>query len=407
MDAQKIVIYGAGSVAKAVILALKANENFDMKNLIGCAVTAKNTNVTEVEGVKVYSIEEIVQKYKDVFVLLAVRERYIEDILPKLESHGIKNYQKVSFKDCIKILEKKWLSNGSEYTDKLYKACKDINLCDEEYLMFLGKQLKEDKLSFEVNFADHCNLNCQCCNHFSPLAKEKFIDKTQYKKDLNQINALFGNRIGRVMLLGGEPLLNPDIVDLLHLTRKILKTATLYLITNGLKFPQMQMDFWDACKENRIGIKVTEYPLNFDYAYWFDFAKKHGVEMVNENPEPIKTTYRLPFKEKGGLDPFKNYAKCYHANQCIVLRDGRLYTCPLAAWIDYLNNHFGTKFPQKEINSIDIYTTKDAETILKYLRNPIKMCEYCDIFNYEYDIPWKTSSKDASEWIDREVCKYE
>ena len=36
-----------------------------------------------------------------------------------------------------------------------------------------------DEFYLEVNLADHCNLNCQCCDHFSPIAKKTFLDFEQ------------------------------------------------------------------------------------------------------------------------------------------------------------------------------------------------------------------------------------
>ena len=314
--------------------------------------------------------------------MIAVRDRYVDDISKELQGRDINNIEVIDFYECINILEKKWIKESDNRARTFIEHIEKEELSDEEYLMFLSKQLKEDYISFEVNFADHCNLNCQCCNHFSPLAEQKFIDKHQYEKDLIQIKTIFGTKIGSLMLLGGEPLLNPEIVDLLDITRKYLPQTTLYLFTNGLLFPNMKKEFWDACKRNDISVKVTEYPIKFDYTKWFDFGLKNGIDIVStENPEKIKSTYRLPLKVDGGLDAYKNYSKCYHANQCVVLREGRLYTCPIAAWVDYLNSYFGTSFPEKDVNSIDIYEQKNAHTVMDYLKNPIKMCEYCDIYN--------------------------
>lgn len=42
----------------------------------------------------------------------------------------------------------------------------------------------------EVNLADHCNLNCQCCDHFSPVASEKFYEFNQYSKDIKRLSYL-------------------------------------------------------------------------------------------------------------------------------------------------------------------------------------------------------------------------
>lgn len=33
-----------------------------------------------------------------------------------------------------------------------------------------------DELTFEISLADHCNLSCQMCDHFSQLSKPWFVD---------------------------------------------------------------------------------------------------------------------------------------------------------------------------------------------------------------------------------------
>lgn len=40
----------------------------------------------------------------------------------------------------------------------------------------------KDKIRFIVDIVDHCNLNCKCCGHFSPLAQKSFLDKETFEK---------------------------------------------------------------------------------------------------------------------------------------------------------------------------------------------------------------------------------
>lgn len=398
-QSKKIVIYGAGIIARAAIIAL----NVEYENSIiieACVVSNKSNNVGSVEGVPVFSFSEYRDNIRDQLVVVAVRDMFRPDVIRTIVDGGIDAYKVLGMSECIDALERKWVSTSGSHGALFREHLNRSELSDEEYLMFLSKQLKEDTLIFEVNFANHCNLNCQCCNHFSPLSDISFIDKEQYRRDLRRLNELFGERIGRVMLLGGEPLLNQDICELLRMTRENLSSASLFLFTNGTLLPKMTEEFWNVCREYGIGIQVTRYPIDFNYDYWFEYAQAVGVEMSDENPEPIKTTYRLPFKKSGGLDAYRNYIKCFHANQCIVLRDSRLYTCPMAAWSDILNNHFGTEFPEPEGCSVDIYKVEDPDVIMRFLRHPVKMCEYCDIYNYEYNIPWAISKKEAGEWLE-------
>ncbi len=396
-----VCVFGGGMIARAMLIALKALPEYPDMNLVGCMVTYANKNVSEVEGYQVYSIDDLVERYPDVEVILAVREMYLDDVKAELEKRGVTSYHFISLDEALASLDSAWRIDAGERADSFAMSLERCDLTTEDKVMFYSKQLKKDQLNFEVNLANHCNLNCQCCNHFSPLAEEGYLDIEGYKRDLSRIHELFGDSIGRVMLLGGEPLLNRDIVEILKLTRHALPQATLYIFTNGLLLGQMTDDFWDTCRDERIGIKVTKYPINVDYDHWQRYAADRGVDLTDENPEPIKTTYRLPFIEEGGLDPYDNYVKCYHANQCIVLRDGRLYTCPIAGWIDQLNQHFNKNFPALEEVSIDIHAASSRDEIDAFLKRPNAMCSHCDIYHYEYNIPWARTKMDVREWVER------
>lgn len=396
---QEIVIFGAGIVARGLIIALKESIGLERVHLIGCVVSSKQKNVKEVENIPVFSIEEFSQEHKDALIIMAVRDSFKEDVIRLLKQYGMEHVEEIAMDDCISVLKSVWERQYPDIAEAFEQRISLSELTQEEQIIFLSKQLRKEALNFEVSLAEHCNLNCQSCNHFSPLAEKKFLDVSEYEMELRRLTELFGKKIGRVMLVGGEPLLHPRLEDIMDISRQYLPDAPIYFITNGLLFPKMKESFWRKCRKNVINIKVTQYPVKFDYAYWECYAKNQGIDISNENPERIKTTYRLPLHREGQFNPYVNYAKCYHANQCVVLREGRLYTCPISAWIDMLNRYYGESFPQMEANSIDIYETEDSREIEWLLKQPVPMCEYCDIAGYEYNIPWRTSRKDKAEWI--------
>ena len=49
---------------------------------------------------------------------------------------------------------------------------------------------KED-MTFEINLADHCNLSCQMCDHYSQLSKKWFVDMDRFEKDMVRMGELF------------------------------------------------------------------------------------------------------------------------------------------------------------------------------------------------------------------------
>ena len=119
-----------------------------------------------------------------------------------------------------------------------------------------------DKLKFEVHVCEHCNLNCKGCYHFSPLAKEEFLDVVEWENDCKRLSILFDREMEFISLMGGEPLLHPKICDLLKITRKYFDIGDVSIITNGILLLDMDDDFWNTCRENNVTIRQTKYPID-------------------------------------------------------------------------------------------------------------------------------------------------
>jgi molybdenum cofactor biosynthesis enzyme MoaA len=63
----------------------------------------------------------------------------------------------------------------------------------------------------ETHLVDHCNLNCKGCSHFASLVPgEVFTDIEIFKRDIARLSQIFID-VYEIRLMGGEPLLHPDI----------------------------------------------------------------------------------------------------------------------------------------------------------------------------------------------------
>ena len=58
----------------------------------------------------------------------------------------------------------------------------------------------------DIHLADSCNLNCFGCSHFSQIAQSKFPDIQAYERDIKALSAVTQGFIGKIQLMGGEPL---------------------------------------------------------------------------------------------------------------------------------------------------------------------------------------------------------
>lgn len=255
------------------------------------------------------------------------------------------------------------------------------------------------KLQYEVHLVDHCNLNCQMCDHFSPLAEKSYLCPKEYERDVMRLAKIFEHQANYVRLLGGEPLLHPEVTKFFQISRLHFPNTSLELYTNGILLPMQPPSFWNACQKFSVTIYVTKYPIDFDYAKVETLAKSNNVKLayVVEKDEIIKTSWRLPLDISGKQNSATAYAKCDMGNVCVLLKNGYLYPCTVAPNIKHFNIFFKQNLQITSADCIDIYHA-NANEILQFLANPIPFCKYCDIEKRTENIPWAISQKSITEW---------
>lgn len=299
---------------------------------------------------------------------------------------------------------------GGEYiTDLFVKKDRAFLISEYNTRCILTKTKVRDAENFylEVNLADHCNLNCQCCDHFSPLASPHFLNVEQYEKDLKRLSSLLGNkRLAIMKLQGGEPLLNKNINKIIEITRYYLPLTHIWLYTDGLLLKSWENNIngnlWKTIKDNDIMIMMTRYPINLKMEPILELVKKYGVSFTsNSNAgdfkyEGEKWSVCHPFDFRG-TQPIWKYVSCYQFNEVPVLRDGKIYPCPQIAYIEYFNKFFNKNLMVNSKDYIDIYKASSLEEILEFLSSPYDFCRYCDVKN-RYSLPWKQSERNISEY---------
>lgn len=268
------------------------------------------------------------------------------------------------------------------------------------------KIVPRNTLSFVVHLAEHCNLNCRGCDNFSPIAKKEFLDVNEYERDCKKLSELFDGKASTIELLGGEPLLCPNITEVMRITRECFPHTEPFgnvyggirIVTNGLLLPKMESGFWDALRKYDIGICPTKYPVPCDYDAAEKKAKEEGAKYVYYNPlEPVKTLFKHTLDLTGSQDAMHSFLNCHRANGCIMLAHGRLFTCTVAANAHHLKDYFNLDIKLSAEDSIDIYS-HTAREIMEFLARPIPFCRYCNIDKEKYGLPYGPSSKSIDEW---------
>jgi len=124
----------------------------------------------------------------------------------------------------------------------------------------------QEQLSyFILNIVDHCNLRCKGCDHFASIAEERFVSLEHIKRDLARMSILLNGNVKRIGVMGGEPLLHPELKQILISARVYFPDTLIQLVTNGLLLLRQDEEFWQICRENNITLVNTRYPINLDY----------------------------------------------------------------------------------------------------------------------------------------------
>jgi hypothetical protein len=265
---------------------------------------------------------------------------------------------------------------------------------------YLKKMVKISSLeSFDIYVAEHCNLGCYSCNHFSGIAQPEFADLETTERDLQRLSLLSGGNIPAIMLVGGEPLLNPDLHQFMRIARYYFPKSRIQIITNGLLLLAQKDIFWESVKQYKIIMTPTKYP-GIDWEKIECRAKKFGYEFeyfdLSGNSEKISRKFSLDLN--GTQNAVKNFKRCPMAACTVALKNGRLATCSFVFCMKHFNQYFGKSIPVTDADSIDIYKAKSMTEIINFLYTPIPLCKYCKRMGTEIVGAWRKTEKKIEEW---------
>jgi len=268
-----------------------------------------------------------------------------------------------------------------------------------QLLVIKGKRLTK-LFPIEVHVVEHCNLNCGGCNHFSSLAKEEYLQPEQFENDIKRLAELSEDYFA-IKILGGEPLLHPNITAFFDIARKYFPSTPIQITTNGILLVKQPNEFWQSCNKNKITISISQYPIKLDKKAIKMAAKTHKVKLVFNGSTVQERMCKLPLDLSGSQDIKKSFQKCAISwGCCVTLREGRIYTCCIAAHIKFFNEYFNQNLAITSGDYVDIYKVNSKEEIIDFLEKPFPFCRYCKTSETKFAQRWGISKNEITEWID-------
>lgn len=380
----QIAIYGAGNYGRYVLDEVKSHECAK----VTVAFWIDNyVEMQEICGLPVYTEERffIAHKFHEIdAVVIAMDRRSIAyAAAASLLERGYKQVYLVwpgGFMPKVPVLNEK-----GEFTPfvKLHN---------------LYKELKPIIPHVEVSVTNYCNLKCKRCGNFSNLVTEMdYLNLDVLERDLEQLSKKVKN-IETFSLLGGEPLLYPQLDNCIALVGKYFPKAYIQIVTNGLLIPDIPSNLIEAMKHYYTGFYISQYaPTRNNLHNIVEFLEK---EHIRYEITPPRTTFRklLSFKD----DDIERAYEYNASDQCTchVIDKGRIYLCSNFPRLYAMQDYFDIHIEEKELkeNAIDLFDDKiDGWDIMYYFTKPTSLCRFCS--PKDLWIPWETGKPERDDWI--------
>lgn len=362
----KVIIKTAIKSVKNIIDVLKKDNNFEVVGITDNNVEKWDTIMNDARVLSPFRCIELYQNGEMDAVLIPAALGYnkIRAIERELTSFGYR-------KEDIYVAEIKVDSLGGAEECKLIKV--------DEYVAL-------DYLEFHVSHK--CNLNCKACCHFSSITTRDFPDYDEWHEGIRQLKKRIPH-INDIHLLGGEPLLNPELKQYVIQTRELYPESKMEIISNGILVRQMSMELIECLRENNVKIGITVYPAMYKkmeetLKYLKEIDLLGGVGYAFEFSKMIS-------REKRKF-PYVSTEKICH---CPNLVGTNLVPCPLIAYIEDFNNAFQEEFEYEDgfVSLLDEAMT--GKQLLEALYSPKKLCDYCRSYMTEGSI------RGMNDWSDK------
>jgi hypothetical protein len=234
--------------------------------------------------------------------------------------------------------------------------------------------------AFELHVAEHCNLKCANCCNMSPLVTEKLLTVAEVESFVARMAGVLVADVVKIM--GGEPLLHPELPAVLRVLRASGIGDRVRLFTNGLLLPAMPEAFWEALDELTIS-NYTSAPVKpAVLAMVRERARRHDF-VLNVKPVGEFTQVLSPRFQRDDAVTQRTFERCWLRHRCLVVRDKRFYMCTRAAYADDFLHRVAHEAPPAPLDrsgdGIAIDAPDLAAALESYLNReqPLGACRYC------------------------------
>lgn len=140
-------------------------------------------------------------------------------------------------------MKRTWIRSGLEEL-KFLKSPNDLKILCQKLAYFMPRvigtldKFTEVPPSLQIEPTNHCNLNCICCPALVSSREKGYMDFDLFRRIIDDASQIGVKRVH--LYLHGEPMLHPQIVDMIRYVKS--KAIGFHLTTNGTPFNRQKIE---------------------------------------------------------------------------------------------------------------------------------------------------------------------
>ncbi|MAG92060.1 hypothetical protein CMO83_05270 [Candidatus Woesearchaeota archaeon] len=199
-----------------------------------------------------------------------------------------------------------------------------------------------------------------------------FVDAEKLSHELEQSSDLIS--IGTLCLIGGEPLLHPDLADVVEACANSGISKHVRVVTNGLPVSRITGDVWKNVDEVYVSLygqaKLSEEKIQL----FREIAEENQIALrVASYPQFRETFSQNPSADEALTERVFKACEVAHNWKCYTLDEGILYLCPQSLFIPRVQPEVKTE----GVSLLDPKTTPQQIRDFLSRDTPLDACKHC------------------------------
>ncbi len=365
--ANTLIIFGAGAVGEQILNTCIANEIS-----IACFCdNHENKRGTFLNEIPILPLEEVKKVYESpTFIISPLNEIHQKNIALQLEKNGFSSHHSAKyFFDTFGVFDSTHVLQKSQVNRLKMREYETIS-SDITYIE-----------SIDFIITEKCSLNCRDCSSLMPYYENPMhCNKEELFSSIDRIDAVF-DVVGELRILGGEPLLNQDWVDIVLYAQKKSTIECIKIYTNATILPKSEK--LKQLDKEKVAFFISNYPnLSNQLVPIRQLLDQEGISYVQNDMDEWIECSKIKDYQRTKKELSQVYTGCL-AKICRTVSNGKLFNCPFLANAERLQ-----ALPSSHIEFVDLFdTTKTIAVLQQELKHYIYglphllACNYCSSRN--------------------------